>query len=121
MTGKKKMSPLARDILDGLHEALAHARGRPTAGTVEHVVQVPDVKALREALGLSQSEFSETYNIPLPTLKGWEQRRRHPDATAAAYIRTIALFPNEARRAQSREIKMIAKQRGNHVSPAGEL
>jgi len=117
MSDKKKMSALGRDILDGLHGALAHAKGKPTPGTVEHVVLVPDVKAIREALGLSQSKFSDTYNIPLPTLKGWEQRRRHPDATAAAYIRTIALFPKEARRAQTVEIKAITKQRGNHVSP----
>ena len=118
MTEKRKMSPLARDILDGLNSALAHARGKPTPGTVEHVVVVPDVKAIREALGLSQSEFSDIYNIPLATLKGWEQRRRHPDATAAAYIRTIALFPKQARRAQTAEIKAITKQRVNHVNPA---
>ena len=117
MTGKKKISPVARDILEGLHSALAHAKGKPTSGAVEHVVLVPDVKAIREALGMSQSEFSDTYNIPLPTLKGWEQRRRHPDATAAAYIRTIALFPKEARRAQTAEIKAVTKQRGHHVSP----
>ena len=66
------MSPLARDILEGLNSALAHAKGKPTPGTVDHVVLVPDVKAIREALGLSQSELSDTYNIPLPTLKGWE-------------------------------------------------
>jgi hypothetical protein len=32
---------------------------------------------------------------PLPTLKGWEQGRRHPDAPAAAYLRAIAKRPNE--------------------------
>jgi putative transcriptional regulator len=118
MIGKKKMSPVARDILEGLNSALAHARGKPTGGTVEHVVLVPDVKAIREALGMSQSDFCDTYNIPLPTLKGWEQRRRHPDATAAAYIRTIAMFPKETRRAQTAGIKAVAKQRGHHVSPS---
>jgi putative transcriptional regulator len=118
MTDKKKMSPVARDILEGLNSALAHAKGKPTSGAVEHVVLVPDVKAIREALGMSQSDFAETYNIPLPTLKGWEQRRRHPDATAAAYIRTIAMFPKETRRAQTAEIKAVGKPRGHHVSPA---
>ena len=116
MTRKKKFSPLARDILEGLHSALAHAEGR-TGATVEHVVLVPDVKAIRESLGLSQSSFAETYNIPLATLKGWEQHRRYPDATAAAYIRTIALFPKEARRAQTAKVKTVTKQRP-HASPA---
>lgn len=117
MTDKKQLGPLAREILGGLRSALAHAKGRPTAATVEHVVLVPDVRAIREGLGLSQSEFAQAYNIPLATLKGWEQRRRHPDATAAAYIRTIALFPDETRRAQAAEIKAIPKQRRNHLSP----
>ena len=117
MTAKKKMSPLARDILEGLHGALAHAKGKPTPGTVEHVVLVPDVKAIREALGLSQSEFADTYNIPLATLKGWEQRRRNPDATAAAYLRTIALYPKETRSAQTAEIKTVTRQYETHASP----
>ena len=117
MTNKKKLSPLARDILEGLHGALAHARGKPTPGTAEHVVLVPDVKAIRKALGLSQSEFSDTYNIPLATLKGWEQSRRHPDATSAAYLRTIALYPKETRRAQTAEIKTITRQHETHASP----
>jgi putative transcriptional regulator len=111
------MSPLARDILDGLHSALAHAEGKPTRATIAHVVLVPDAKAIREALGLSQSEFSDAYNIPLPTLKGWEQGRRYPDATAAAYLRTIALFPKQTRRAQTAAIKAMTKQRANHVMP----
>jgi putative transcriptional regulator len=117
MTSKKKMSSLARDILEGLESALAHAKGQPTLGTVEHVVLVPDVKAIREALDLSQSEFSDTYNIPLPTLKGWEQGRRHPDATASAYLRTIARFPQETRRAQTTEITAITKHRRHHFQP----
>jgi DNA-binding transcriptional regulator YiaG len=40
-------------------------------------------------------------------LKGWEQGRRHPDATAATYIRTIALFPKEAQRAQTADLKKL--------------
>jgi DNA-binding transcriptional regulator YiaG len=43
-----------------MNSALAHAKGEPTPGTVEHVILVPDVKAIRETLGLSQSEFSDT-------------------------------------------------------------
>ena len=35
--------------------------------------------------------------IPLATLKGWEQGRRHPDATASAYLSVIARLPSEVR------------------------
>ncbi len=65
-----------------------------------HVVDVigaPDVRAIREGLGLSQQAFASAYRIPLATLKGWEQGRRQPDATAAAYLHVIARLPVQSR------------------------
>jgi putative transcriptional regulator len=58
-------------------------------------VELPDVKAIRRALRMSQGEFSAAYRIPLATLKNWEQGRRQPDAPAAAYLRAIARKPRE--------------------------
>jgi putative transcriptional regulator len=60
---------------------------------------VPDVRGLRERLKMSQQAFANTYRIPLATLKGWEQGRRQPDATAAAYLSVIERLPREARAA----------------------
>ena len=105
---EKEMSNLAKGIAAGMKSALAHAKGRPQKGTLEHVVMMPDVKAIREALGMSQNEFANAYNIPLPTLKGWEQGRRRLDTTAIAYLRTIARFPKQARRAQLGGFKAAA-------------
>ena len=48
-------------------------------------------------LGLSQQAFARAYRIPLATLKGWEQGRRQPDATASAYLSVIAGLPQQAR------------------------
>lgn len=95
----EEMSPFASDILQGLENALAHARGEPTPGTIEHVVMVPDVKAIRRSLRMSQETFARTYRIPVATLKGWEQRRRLPDATVSAYLRVIQRYPKEVERA----------------------
>jgi putative transcriptional regulator len=83
-------------IMQGLNEALAHAQGKDVGARV-HVIEVPDVKAIREELGLSQQAFARAYRIPLATLKGWEQGRRHPDATASAYLAVIARMPDAAR------------------------
>ncbi|MBY0621560.1 helix-turn-helix domain-containing protein [Sphingomonas ursincola] len=58
---------------------------------------MPDVRAMREALGLSQRAFASAYRIPLATLKGWEQGRRHPGASA--YLRVIARMLDAAREA----------------------
>jgi len=56
---------------------------------------VPDVRAIRQGLRMSQEKFAVTYRIPLSTLKNWEQGRRHPDAPAAAYLQVISRRPVE--------------------------
>ena len=87
-----------QDLIAAMEEAASHAQGKGSIAR-EHVVNVPDVRAIREQLGLSQNAFANAYRIPLATLKGWEQGRRYPDATAAAYLRVIAQLPREARQA----------------------
>lgn len=89
-----------QELIESLGEAVAYARGR-TAGAKAHVIDVPDVRAIRERLKMTQPEFARAYRIPLPTLKGWEQGRRQPDATAAAYLSVIASLPKETRAALS--------------------
>jgi putative transcriptional regulator len=88
------MSKIGKELIESLTDALAHARGE-ASGVRVRTVEVPDVRAIRRKLHMSQQEFAETYQIPLPTLKGWEQGRRHPDAPAAAYLRAIARRPVE--------------------------
>jgi putative transcriptional regulator len=88
------MSKLGKNLIESLTDAVAHARGKPT-GVRLHTVPVPDVRAIRRQLRMSQHTFAATYRIPLATLKNWEQGRRHPDAPAAAYLLAIARRPRE--------------------------
>ncbi len=88
------MSKFGKELIESLTDALAHANGEPS-GVRVRTVEVPDVRAIRRALHMSQQEFAATYRIPLPTLKGWEQGRRHPDAPASAYLLAIARKPRE--------------------------
>lgn len=90
------MSSFGEDLMGAMAEAAAHARGKGEVARI-HEIQVPDVRAIREELGLSQQAFASAYRIPLATLKGWEQGRRQPDATASAYLSVIAKLPREAR------------------------
>jgi putative transcriptional regulator len=92
------MSSFGQDLIAAMEEAAAHARGVGKAARV-HTINVPDVRAIREELGLSQQAFASAYRIPLATLKGWEQGRRQPDATASAYLSVIAGMPDAAREA----------------------
>ena len=89
----------ARDLLESLSDAISHARGQPAKGTRSTVVHVPDVKAIRERLNMSQSEFAMAYRIPVGTVRNWEQGLRRPDAPAAAYLRVIARHPKTVREA----------------------
>lgn len=92
------MNTFSKDLIESLTQAVEHAEGKPTDART-HVVEVPDVRAIRRQLRMSQQEFARTYRIPLATIKNWEQGRRQPDATAAAYLQVIARRPREAREA----------------------
>ncbi len=86
------MSKFAKDLIAGMTEAVAYAGGEK-AGAAVHVVEVPDVRAIRRQLHMTQHEFADAYRIPLATLKNWEQGRRAPDAPAAAYLQAISRKP----------------------------
>jgi putative transcriptional regulator len=55
-------------------------------------------KFIRKNLDMTQREFSETYKIPLQTLKDWERQARKPDATAIAYLKVIEHEPDLVRK-----------------------
>jgi putative transcriptional regulator len=61
--------------------------------------RVPRAKTLRRALGMTQDEFATRFQIPVGTLRDWEQGRAQPDQTARAYLRVIAGDPDAVRRA----------------------
>jgi putative transcriptional regulator len=90
-------STFGQDLIASLQEAVAHARGEGQARVTR--IEVADARAIRLSLGLSQHAFAQAYGIPLATLKGWEQGRRQPDATASAYLNVIAKLPDAARSA----------------------
>jgi putative transcriptional regulator len=86
------MNKFSQDLVQGLKEAADFVEGKTTGARV-HSVEVPDVRAIRQQLHMSQQRFAETYRIPLPTLKNWEQGRRAPDAPASAYLQAISRQP----------------------------
>lgn len=89
------MSKFGQELIESMKQAARHAEGRKVPGMRVTTVEVPDVKAIRRALRMSQQRFAAAYRIPLATIKNWEQKRRIPDAPAAAYLRAIARKPKE--------------------------
>ncbi len=76
------MNKFSKDVVKSLGEACDHAEGRASSARI-HVIEVPDVRAIRCKLHLSQQEFAQKYRIPLPTLKNWEQGRRQSGASGS--------------------------------------
>lgn len=61
--------------------------------------KVPRAKTLRRALGLTQEEFATRFQIPLGTLRDWEQGKAEPDQAARAYLKVIAVDAAAVQRA----------------------
>jgi putative transcriptional regulator len=82
--------------------ANADRDNRPlSAADLGRMKRTPQVKIIRRALGISQEDFSARYQIPLGTLRDWEQGRVVPDQAARAYLTVIARDPEVVRRALS--------------------
>ena len=91
-----------RDMTEAEVEAaaLSDSDARPLTGAMAaRLRRVPRVKTLRRALKLTQEEFAACYQIPLGTLRDWEQERAEPDQPARAYLKAIAGDPEGVRRA----------------------
>lgn len=97
------MAKAADDILTGLKNVLAYAKGAKVKARV-HVVHVPevDVKAVRAKLGLSQDRFAETFGVSAKTVRKWEQHERRPTGPARVLLNVIDREPAAVRRALQR-------------------
>jgi putative transcriptional regulator len=70
-----------------------------TTDQLARMQRVPDVKALRSRLGMTQEQFAHAYRLPIGTVRDWEQGRTRPDAPALALLVVIEREPDAARRA----------------------
>jgi putative transcriptional regulator len=59
----------------------------------------PEVKAIREKTGLSQTQFARLIGVSKRTLENWEQGRRHPTGPAKALLKILDVDPEGAVRA----------------------
>lgn len=81
------------DLIQSLKEAKSIASGQVTASR-RFMVTPPDVKAVREQIGLSQNEFAQLMQVSVKTLQNWEQHRRTPTGPAAALLKIVMTAPD---------------------------
>ena len=86
---------LFEDFVISLQEAKAISKGK-AAPSRRFEVTAPDAKAVREQIGLSQSEFARLMRVSVKTLQNWEQHRRNPTGPAAALLKIVSTAPDVA-------------------------
>lgn len=87
------------ELKDAVGMMARHVRGERVAGMRVTEVPEPDVKVIREAANVSQSEFARLIGINVRTLQNWEQRRSRPTGPARTLLKIVASNPKLAMKA----------------------
>ena len=83
---------LFEDLLKSVKEAGAILR-KEAKPSRSFRYSEPDVRAIRNRLGLSQNRFSLLLGISPATLRNWEQKRRKPVGAARILLRVADRHP----------------------------
>jgi putative transcriptional regulator len=81
------------NLVKSVRQAGRIRRGEAAPSRVIEYAPV-DVKAIRQRLRKSQSEFARMIGVSVSTLQNWEQGRRHPDGPARALLRVAEANPS---------------------------
>ena len=96
MCGNDAMSEAARH-----KAAVADADAPPaTKAQLARARRVPNVRALRAKLNLTQEQFAARFHLPLGTVRDWEQGAHRPDKAGQVLLSVIAKDPDAVARAE---------------------
>ena len=97
------MTNLGDELISGMENAVAHARGLTKADRETVVpVSIPDkvdVARIREKLGLTQEAFALRFGFSVKNVRNWEQGVRQPEGAARAYLVVIDRKPEAVQEA----------------------
>jgi putative transcriptional regulator len=80
------------ELIASIKEAGKIMRGETEASRKYEIPQ-PDVKAIRERIGFSQSKFANLIGVNIRTLQNWEQGHRHPTGSAKVLLKLVEADP----------------------------
>ena len=80
------------ELIASIKEAGKINRGEAAASRL-HEFPEPDIKAIREGIGYSQSKFATLIGVNIRTLQNWEQGHRHPTGPAKVLLRLVQADP----------------------------
>jgi putative transcriptional regulator len=80
-------------LVKGVREMKRHMAGKSVRGVKTSEFPAPDVRTIREAAKISQSQFAKLIGVNLRTLQNWEQQRTQPTGPARALLKIVASNP----------------------------
>jgi putative transcriptional regulator len=85
---------LAMTDEEAYRNALADEDSQPmTSEQLARMRRAPNPRVIRDNLRLTQEQFARAFQIPLGTLRDWEQGVHFPDTTAKTFLRVIEQDP----------------------------
>ena len=92
MRSSKMKDEHFKELISSIEEAGKIKRGEIQANRITEFSE-PDVKAIRENVGFSQSKFATLIGVNVRTLQNWEQGHRHPTGPARVLLRLVKSDP----------------------------
>jgi putative transcriptional regulator len=83
-------------LVKAVRQMNRHMGGKVVRGAKTTELAEPDVRAIREAAKISQSQFAKLIGVNLRTLQNWEQRRTRPSGPARVLLKIVASDPKSA-------------------------
>ncbi len=83
---------LFNELLESVREAGAVMRGERKAHR-ERRLALPDVRAIRKELGLSEAQFAGLLGVRATTVRNWQQGKRKPGGAAFVLLRVAEKHP----------------------------
>ena len=80
-------------LVKGVREMKRHMAGKTVRGARTTELPAPDVRTIREAAQISQSQFAKLIGVNLRTLQKCEQQRTPPTRPARALLKIVASNP----------------------------
>ena len=89
---------IKRNLAEEIAQGLKEIRDNPKK-LKRHELTPVDIKAIREAFNMSQSQLATFMAVSINTLQNWEQGRRNPRGPAQALLRIMQHEPDAVMRA----------------------
>jgi putative transcriptional regulator len=80
-------------LIKGVREMKRHMAGKRVRGIRTTEVSTPNVRSIREAAQISQTQFAKLIGVNVRTLQNWEQERTKPTGPARALLKIVASDP----------------------------